>query len=160
MELAFCVWQNQNTQPFTSLPHNITVNDKFHVTPTLLHCKWPRDPKTSKYFQSKTCNLSTLLYCQRMWFLLRINWVTQFPHIVTLTQQQLVKVEVEVCQTLPTCLHVQDFPAYFFHLTSSIYAFIIKRTSCKVLPLVITYTTPAVCVIFRIFSNIVAVNLI
>jgi len=36
---------------------------------------------------------------------------------VTLTQHQLVKVEVEVCQTLLTSLGVQDFPAYVFYLT-------------------------------------------
>ena len=42
---------------------------------------------------------------------------SQFPHIVTLTKQQLVKVEVEVCQKLLTCLHVQDFPTYVFHIT-------------------------------------------
>ena len=71
------------------------------------------------------CNLSTLLYRQRMWFLLRTNWVAQFPHIVTLTQQQLVKVEVEVCQTLLTCLRVQGFPAYVFHRTLPINAIII-----------------------------------
>ena len=41
---------------------------------------------------------------------------SQFPHIVTLTQQQLVKVEVEVCQTLLTCLHVQDFPPLYYRL--------------------------------------------
>ena len=76
-------------------------------------------------WQRQGCNLSTLLYRQRMWFLLRTNWVAQFPHIVTLTQQQLVKVEVEVCQTLLTCLRVQGFPAYVFHRTLPINAFII-----------------------------------
>ena len=76
-------------------------------------------------WQEQGCNLSTLLYRQRMWFLLRTNWVAQFPHIVTLTQQQLVKVEVEVCQTLRTCLRVQGFPAYDFHRTLPINAFII-----------------------------------
>ena len=44
---------------------------------------------------------------------------------MTLTQQQLVKVEVEVCQTLRTCLRVQGFPAYDFHRTLPINAFII-----------------------------------
>ena len=44
---------------------------------------------------------------------------------MTLTQQQLVKVEVEVCQTLGTCLRVQGFPAYVFHRTLPINAFII-----------------------------------
>ena len=35
---------------------------------------------------------------------------------MALTQQQLVKVEVEVCQTLLTCLHVQDFPPLYYRL--------------------------------------------
>ena len=39
VERAFCVLQNQNTELLTSLPHNINVNDKFHVKPTLVHCK-------------------------------------------------------------------------------------------------------------------------
>ena len=43
---------------------------------------------------------------------------------MTLTQHQLVKLEVEVCQTLLTCLHVQDFPAYVFHRTLPFNAFI------------------------------------
>ena len=45
---------------------------------------------------------------------------------MTLTQQQLVKVEVEVCQTLLTWLRVQDFPAYVFYLTLPINPVIIE----------------------------------
>ena len=60
MEPTFCAWQNQNTQPITSLPHNITVNNKFHVKPTLysVHCKCPppiidHRSKNIKFSQSK-----------------------------------------------------------------------------------------------------------
>ena len=44
---------------------------------------------------------------------------------MTLPQQQLVKVEVEVCQTFLNSLRVQDFPAYVFYLTLLINLFII-----------------------------------